>query len=60
MLSAVTSIDILVRAGVKVTIASVKTNGDFVTCSRGIKLIPDIKLEDVNDPVSQFLKVALT
>lgn len=44
-LEAVTVIDLLRRAHVDVTVASL--DGDPVACSRGVKLIPDTSLQDV-------------
>ena len=44
-LEAVTVIDLLRRAHVNVTVASL--DGDPVACSRGVKLIPDTSLQDV-------------
>ncbi len=44
-LEAVTVIDLLRRAQVDVTVASL--DGDSVACSRGVKLIPDSSLQDV-------------
>lgn len=39
---AVTTIDLLVRAGVNVTTASVASDGDLtIVCSRGVKLLAD-------------------
>lgn len=47
-LEAVASIDVLVRGGVKVTVASVCPQGRLqVTASRGVKLIADVLLEEV-------------
>ncbi|OCA56386.1 protein deglycase YajL [Photorhabdus namnaonensis] len=47
---AVTTIDLLVRAGISVTIASTASDGELVlTCSRGVKLVADIPLEKVID-----------
>ena len=47
-LEAVASIDVLVRGGVKVTVASVCPQGRLqVTASRGIKLVADVLLEEV-------------
>ena len=39
---AVTTIDLLVRGGIKVTTASVASDGNLaITCSRGVKLLVD-------------------
>ena len=39
---AVTTIDLLVRGGIKVTTASVASDGNLaITCSRGVKLLAD-------------------
>lgn len=47
---AVTTIDLLVRAGINVTTASVEENGALViTCSRGVKLVADTTLVAVAD-----------
>ena len=44
-LEAVTIIDLLRRAGIEVTVASL--DGKAVTCSRGTRLLPDTSLESV-------------
>lgn len=44
-MEAVIIIDILRRAGIHVTIIS---DDDIVTCSRGVKIIPDIKYDQLN------------
>lgn len=47
---AVTTIDILVRAGIEVTTASVAGDGALeITCSRGVRLLADSRLVDVAD-----------
>ena len=47
---AVTTIDLLVRAGIEVTTASAAGNGDLmITCSRGVKLLADKPLVQVAD-----------
>lgn len=49
---AVTTIDLLVRAGVKVTTASVAGDGDgelTIVCSRGVKLLADAPLVAIVD-----------
>lgn len=47
---AVTTIDLLVRGGIKVTTASVASDGDrVITCSRGVKLLADAPLVEVAD-----------
>ncbi|QHB33575.1 protein deglycase YajL [Yersinia canariae] len=47
---AVTTIDILVRAGISVTTASVAGDGALeITCSRGVRLLADARLVDVAD-----------
>ncbi|CNK12192.1 DJ-1 family protein [Yersinia frederiksenii] len=47
---AVTTIDILVRAGIQVTIASVASDGALeIVCSRGVRLLADARLVDVAD-----------
>ena len=45
-LEAVAVIDILRRAGVKVVVAS---DDNIVTCSRGVKIIPDIMFDEIDD-----------
>lgn len=47
---AVTTIDLLVRGGVKVTTASVASDGGLtIVCSRGVKLLADAPLVEVAD-----------
>ncbi|WP_437608761.1 protein deglycase YajL [Erwinia sp. V71] len=47
---AVTTIDLLVRAGIRVTTASVESDGAReIVCSRGVRLLADEKLVDVAD-----------
>lgn len=47
---AVTTIDLLVRAGISVTIASTANDGELIlTCSRDVKLVADVPLEKVID-----------
>ncbi|MBJ3814802.1 protein deglycase YajL [Shimwellia pseudoproteus] len=47
---AVTTIDLLVRAGIRATTASVASDGDLtITCSRGVKLLADAPLVSVAD-----------
>ncbi|MBD2813500.1 protein deglycase YajL [Xenorhabdus sp. Flor] len=49
-IEAVTTIDLLVRAGINVTIASAATDGALtLTCSRGVKIVADTPLVDVVD-----------
>jgi len=49
-LEAVTSIDVLVRGGVKVTVASVCPDGQLqIRASRGVQLLADCPLRDVAD-----------
>lgn len=49
-MEAVTTIDLLIRGGIKVTTASVASSGDLViTCSRGVKLLADAPLVQVAD-----------
>lgn len=49
-IEAVTVIDLLVRAGITVTTASVNGDGDRqIVCSRGVKLLADARLVDVAD-----------
>ncbi|ALB61904.1 Protein ThiJ [Cronobacter condimenti 1330] len=47
---AVTTIDVLVRAGISVTTASVASDGDLtIVCSRGVRLLADAPLVEVAD-----------
>ena len=47
---AVTTIDLLVRGGIRVTTASVASDGDLtIVCSRGVKLLADAPLVEVAD-----------
>ncbi|WP_312240314.1 protein deglycase YajL [Pantoea sp.] len=47
---AVTTIDLLVRAGLRVTTASVESSGTReITCSRGVRLLADAPLVEVAD-----------
>ena len=47
---AVTTIDLLVRGGIKVTTASVASDGNLaITCSRGVKMLADAPLVEVAD-----------
>ncbi|MCB5314472.1 protein deglycase YajL [Yersinia intermedia] len=47
---AVTTIDVLVRAGIEVTTASVASDGTLeIVCSRGVRLLADTRLVDVAD-----------
>ncbi|SLM64049.1 MULTISPECIES: protein deglycase YajL [Dickeya] len=49
-IEAVTTIDLLVRAGIHVTTASVAGDGNtLITCSRGVKLVADAALVEVVD-----------
>ncbi|MDC9613599.1 protein deglycase YajL [Xenorhabdus khoisanae] len=49
-IEAVTTIDLLVRAGIDVTVASTETDGTLtLTCSRGVKIVADVALVDVVD-----------
>ena len=49
-IEAVTAIDLLVRAGVKVTTASVAGDGNLeILCSRGVRIMADVALVDVAD-----------
>lgn len=45
-LEAVTIIDLLRRAGIDVTLAG---ENEIITCSRGLKMIPDVLLEYLNE-----------
>ncbi len=47
---AVTTIDLMVRGGIKVTTASVASDGSLaITCSRGVKILADAPLVQVAD-----------
>ena len=47
---AVTTIDLMVRGGIKVTTASVASDGNLaITCSRGVKILADAPLVQVAD-----------
>ncbi len=49
-MEAVTTLDLLVRGGIKVTTASVASDGNLtITCSRGVKLLADAPLVQVAD-----------
>lgn len=44
-MEAVTTIDLMVRGGIKVTTASVASDGNLaITCSRGVKILADAPL----------------
>ncbi len=45
-MEAVIIVDMLRRAGVDVTIAG---DGDMVTCSRGLRIVPDLAIDDIAD-----------
>lgn len=45
-MEAVIIIDMLRRAGLDVVVAG---DGDMVTCSRGVRIVPDISIDDIND-----------
>ncbi|KAF1852811.1 hypothetical protein Lal_00008973 [Lupinus albus] len=49
-MEAVTTIDLMVRGGIKVTTASVASDGNLaITCSRGVKILADAPLVQVAD-----------
>ena len=49
-IEAVTTIDLLVRAGINVTTASVAGDGNLeIRCSRGVRILADVALVDVAD-----------
>ncbi len=49
-IEAVTTIDLLVRGGINVTVASVASDGSLaITCSRGVKILADAPLVEVAD-----------
>ena len=51
-MEAVTTIDLMVRGGIKVTTASVASDGNLaITCSRGVKILADAPLVQVADGV---------
>ncbi|WP_087024323.1 DJ-1 family glyoxalase III [Thaumasiovibrio subtropicus] len=57
-MEAINTIDMLIRAGFRVTIASVASNGELIMPgSRGIKLVADTRLVDIAD--EQFDAVVL-
>ena len=45
-MEAVTIIDMLRRAGLRVVVAG---DGDMITCSRGVRIIPDLSIDDISD-----------
>ncbi len=57
-IEAVTTIDLLVRAGIRVVTASVETDGGCeIVCSRGVKIIADAPLVKVAD--DEFAAIVL-
>lgn len=49
-IEAVTTIDLLVRGGIDLTVASVASDGNLtITCSRGVKILADAPLVEVAD-----------
>jgi protein DJ-1 len=50
-MEAVITVDVLRRADIQVTMASV--NGSPVVCARNTKLLPDIRLQDMKEPEIQ-------
>lgn len=49
-IEAVTTIDLLVRGGINVTVASVASDGNLtIACSRGVKILADAPLVEVAD-----------
>ena len=49
-IEAVTAIDLLVRAGIHVTTASVAGDGNLeIRCSRGVRILADVTLVEVAD-----------
>lgn len=53
-MEATITIDLLRRAGVEVTVAGLEGAGP-VTCSRGVKILPDVGLSDVEGPADVFV-----
>ncbi len=54
----VTSIDLLTRANIKVTTASVSSDGDLtITCSRGVKLLVDTPLIHVAEKIFDIIVI---
>lgn len=51
----VTVYDLLTRAGIACTSASVDVEGEggLAKCSRGVRILPDVKLADLDDDVSK-------
>jgi len=49
-----TAYDLLARAGIKVTSASVGEvdSQGAIKCSRGVRILPDVRLEDLEEEVS--------
>jgi len=45
-MEAVIIIDMLRRAGIDVIVAG---DGNVVTCSRGVRIVPDCQMEDLSD-----------
>ncbi|KAG0054642.1 hypothetical protein BGZ83_010770 [Gryganskiella cystojenkinii] len=49
-MEAVITIDVLVRAGIEVTVASIKDNNEALKCSRGVRILPDTHLSALTLP----------
>ncbi|CAO3665511.1 unnamed protein product [Rhizopus stolonifer] len=48
------TVDVLRRSQVQVTIVGVEIDGIYATLSRGIKVVPDVKLEEINIDNSDY------
>ncbi|GJJ69120.1 protein deglycase [Entomortierella parvispora] len=51
-MEAVITIDVLVRAGIEVTVASIKDNNEALKCSRGVRILPDTHLSALPLPTA--------
>ncbi|OBZ81983.1 Protein deglycase DJ-1zDJ-1 [Choanephora cucurbitarum] len=50
----ISAVDVLRRAKVDVTVVGVQLEKDYAVCSRGVKVLPDAKFEDINIDASQY------
>ncbi|KAG0757974.1 hypothetical protein G6F57_010266 [Rhizopus arrhizus] len=48
------SVDVLRRAKIEVTVVGVDISGDYATCARGIKVVPDTKLDKISLKASEY------